>query len=79
MLLSIGEYTDQVGPTRTQLLEANIAELETRIRELESRNPRGSKAGLQVQIPYEGQIGSGSLASAIWDEEELPIQISDTL
>ena len=73
------EYTDEQGRTRTQMLEENIIELETRIRELEARNAQGSKAGLTLHAPYAGQpVGSG-LVSSVWDEENLPIQISDTL
>lgn len=69
------------------MLEENIVELETRIQELESRGAQGPPRGLSLHISYtytgqpdgHGQPGGDPSESSVWDEEYLPIQISDTL
>lgn len=52
------EYTDAQGRSRTQLLEENIARLESRIRELE--NPEENISTVTLHDPYQSPQGSPS-------------------
>lgn len=54
------EYTTGQGPTRSQLLEENIALLETRIRELEHKDDTTPSVQLQVVPNANAGASSGS-------------------
>ncbi|KAL5498483.1 hypothetical protein ACEPAH_1836 [Sanghuangporus vaninii] len=85
------EYTDNQSITRTQLLEENVARLESRLQELEGRP--GSRQSLTLYDPYaasrlstgrrtEGHSQSPSVPptqEGWWEDPEPPGQVSEML
>ena len=83
------EYTDNHSVTRTQLLEENVARLESRLQELEGQP--ASSSSLLLRDPYATPGPSASvqddghalpklpLQEAWWERSEPPDQVSATL